>query len=177
MATVSLVDITDFRERVILSQNLNSDRIKIASNLVQEKQLQRILCTQLYDEILSEYPDNLSPANEALMPFIKDFLVFRSYYEYVATGNIQSTPAGFRIANPTDSVAASSEDLQSLGGKALSDANYYQDQLINFLVKNEDNYPLWKNSSCNCPADLRPYLRNKFSGIGSPFGYTPIQDT
>jgi len=166
MTTVYLIDIEDFKRRADISQGLNTDKLKGDIGITQEKFVVKILCQKLYNEIIGEFPDSLSTVNTALLPLIQDFLVYKTYTRYLKGANTFSTPVGMRVQTDTTSDVASDDQMKSLRGEALSDANHYQEQLVNFLIKNVDDYPLWKDSVCNCATSARPVNANVFSRVG-----------
>lgn len=177
MTSTYLIDISDFKRRADISQTINTDKLKAQIGITQEKYAVKILCQNLYNEIIGEYPDSLSPANTALLPFIQDFLIYKTYDRYLVSSNILPTPSGMRVQTDTTSDAASEDQMKSLRGQANSDANFYQDKLVNFLIKNVDDYPLWKNSNCNCNPTNRPINGNKISRVGRSTSSVPIRWT
>ena len=177
MTTTYLIDIEDFKRRADLSQNLNTDKLKAETGITQEKYGVKILCQNLYDEIIGEYPSDLSVANTSLLPFIQDFLIYKSYARYLEAANLLATPSGMRVQRDTTSDVASEDQMTRIIRRAHSDANFYQDKLVNFLIKNEDDYPLWKDSACNCGTNLRPLNRNRFSTVHRKSNSVPIKWT
>lgn len=177
MTTIYLISTTDFQRRANVSQNINTNRLKESIGIVQEMYGKKLLCVDLYDEIISEYPDSLSVANTALLPYIQDFLIYKSYSRYLETANVLMTPAGARTQIDDTSSIVSDEQMKILIRQADNDANYYQDQLINFLIKNEDTYTLWKDSICNCNDNRRPVNLNRYSKVGTSVSYSPIKWT
>ncbi len=55
--------------------------------------------------------------------------------------------------------------MADLIAEAENDANGYQDDLVNFLTLNQDDYPTWRDSICGC-GDRRTKNNNQFSIIG-----------
>ena len=177
MTTVYLIDIADFKRKTLLSQNLNTDRLKAEIALTQEQFLVKELCQDLYDQIISQYPDSLSVANTALLPYIQDYLVFKSWSRYLVSANLVSGPQGLRVMRDSTADKPESQEMLAVQRQAQSDANFYQDKLINFLIKNEDTYTLWRDSICNCSPNRRPVNGNRFSKVGSQRSEKPIHWT
>lgn len=175
MTTVYLIDIDDFTRRADLSKNIDTDKIKESIGITQEMYGTKMLCKDLYNEIISQYPSDLSTANTALLPFIQDYLVYKTYIRYLISANVHSTPSGMFTANDSSATKASPEEMSPIISRAHADANYYQDELQNFLIKNEDDYPLWKDSICYCGKNRRPVNLNRFSKVGSKVSETRIR--
>ena len=91
--------------------------------------------------------------------------MFKIYASYLVDGNYIATPAGLRTQVDTTSNIPTDKQMSEVTEKAEKRANFYQDELANFLRLNEDDYPLWENSNCNCK-DQTTHLLNKFSKIG-----------
>jgi hypothetical protein len=168
----------DFTNRADISGNIITSKLNSYIGVIQEKYALKMLCQALYDELLDQICNNsLTTANTALLPFLKDYLIYKTYARYLVNSSIMSTPSGLRIQNDPTSQAATNEQLAPLVAQAENDANFYQDQLANFLIKNEDDYPLWKSSSCNCSPTQFTYKANQFSKIGGSTGKTKVKWT
>lgn len=177
MVDTYIVTIEDFRNRANISSNLLTPRFKQESGIEQERFGIKILCNELYNEVLTEIEnDTYTPEIEALLPYLRDYLVFKIYASYLVDGNYISTPAGMRTQVDDTSTAVSREGMAQVIQKAESRANFYQDKLVNFLKCNEDDYPSWKDSNCGCK-HLRVNKSNSFTKIGSSKGYTKIKWT
>ena len=166
MATY-LIDIEDFRRKADISQNLNTDRLNANIGPTQDQFAVKVLCNELVAELLSQLPDGLSAANTTLMPYVKNFLIYKTYSRYLVGANLMATPSGMRVQSDTTSDPASNQQMVALQRQADNDANFYQDQLINFLKENETDYPLWEDSICNCYSNRRAVNGNVFSKVGS----------
>jgi hypothetical protein len=177
MTTVYLIDIEDFKRRADISQTINTNKLKAEIGITQEKYGVKILCQNLYNEIIGQYPSNLSAANTLLLPLIQDFLIYKTYARYLIGANIMATASGMRVQSDTTSTVADEDQMRALRGEANSDADFYQDKLVNFLIKNETDYPLWASSNCNCSPSIRPINGNKLSAIGRKGSQTPIRWT
>jgi hypothetical protein len=167
MAATYILTIDDFLAKADLSQNINTNKLNANIGVVQDVFGRKVLCNQLVDELLSQLPNSLTDANEALLPYVKNFLIYKTYSDYLIGANLMSTPAGMRVQIDTTSDQASDKSMVAIQRRADGRADFYQDQLINFLKENEDDYPLWKASICNCYGNRRPQNGNVFSRVGS----------
>lgn len=178
MVDTYILSVEDFKNVADISPNVNTERLKQYLGVTQEKYAVKILCRELYNELLDEIENKtLSPANEALLPYLKDYLIRKTWYRYIQSINLLSTPAGLRTLNSTTDNVATPEQMQPVANLALSDANFYQDELVGFLKCNADDYPLWRDSICGC-SDKLTNKNNQFSIVGkSNFGNKPIEWT
>lgn len=173
-----LITIDDFKRKADLSANIHTDKIKAQIGPTQEMFVLKILCQELYDELIEEFAaSDLSEANTDLLPYVKDFLIYKTYSRYTVTANVSSTAAGFVSHKDDISEIANPDQMKAIRMQAESDANFYQDRLVNFLKKNEDTYTLWRDSQCNCNPSIRPLGLNRISKVGTSRQYTPIKWT
>jgi hypothetical protein len=173
-----IISTADFISRADLSQNIITQKIQAQIAPTQEKfGRSKILCWDFYNEVLDVVSGaETSAVITTLLPYLKDFLVYKTYARYLRNANVLLTPAGGRISSDTTSVAASREDMSDLIDQALEDANSYQDTLVNFLTLYQNDYPTWRDSICGC-GDRRTKKNNQFSIIGSNKTKTPIEWT
>lgn len=172
-----ILSIEDFTNKEDITINIQTSKLKGYISVIQEQFGVKVLCQALYDEILGQLPDSLSTANTALMPYLKDYLIRKTYARYLLNANAISTPAGIRVQVDATSEAASDKYIAELMRAAENDANFYQDALINFLDCNSSDYPLWEGTICDCNKQSRPSKGNSFSKIGSSKGVVPIKWT
>ena len=183
MVSTYILSIEDFEERADISANIKTNQLKIHLGVVQEKYAVKILCLDFYEEVLDyvvqaettpDYIDNPEIAN--LIPYLKDYLIYKTYVRYLLYANQKSTAAGVRVVSEPVSTPASDKLISEMIGNARSDANFYQDQLVNFLLCNEDDYPTWKDSICNC-GDKHTRNLNRMSVVGSKKTVTKVKWT
>ena len=173
-ASIFIVTLQDFLTRTLISRNVNTDKLKTEISSTQEKYGRKILCEDFYTEVLNVVAGTASSAViNTLLPYIRDFLVYKTYARYLVSSPVSMTPAGARVQVDPNSNPASDKQYGEMIAQAKNDANYYQDRLVNFLELNEDNYPTWKNSICNC-GDKRVKTLNKLSLVGNVRRDTPI---
>lgn len=173
-----IITIEDFKNRASISPNILTETFKQSAGKEQQKYAKKILCKALYEEILEQIDaDTLTPANEELVDdYLKDYLVYKIYADYVITANFLATPSGFRIQTDQTSTVVTDEQMSTITSKAKEDANYFQDELVNFLTCNSTNYPLWASSRCGC-GDIRVKKANRITKIGKSKGYTKVKWT
>jgi hypothetical protein len=175
---VQLIDITDFTGKADLAANTLSEKVTSFIAITQDTFLPAFICNELYEQIQQEYstPAYMSPENLALLPYIKNYLVYKTYARYLVSSNAISTAAGIRVTKDSISDPASDQMMSRLIKQAEKDANFYQDKLIAFLERNQNDYPLWKDSLCGC-SDRYVNNLNTFSGIGGKYKPKQIRFT
>jgi len=172
-----IITTADFKDRAILSQNILTERMTAQIGITQEKYGIKILCIEFYDEVLAHVNGTTVNTDIAtLLPFIKDYLVFKAYARYLVSANALATPAGMRVSIDATSDPLSDASMGAITAQAENDAGYYQDQLVNYLELNEDTYTTWRDSICNC-SNRRVEANNQFSIVGGDNRKTPIDWT
>lgn len=167
--TTYIITTEDFQQRADLSNNIRTDKIQAHIGPTQEIFTRKILCENLYNELISAIANGtLTPELTSLLPYVKDYLVYKTYREYLVTANVTLTPMGVRVQTDTTSEPATDKQMAEIMKQSQGIANYYQDRLVNFLTLNEDDYPSWKDSICNCNANIRTQKNNSFSVIANP---------
>lgn len=161
-----IITLTDFKTRAMLSQNINTDRLKAEIGPVQDTFAIKILCNDFYNEVLSAISGTAVPVITTLLPRLRDYLVYKTYAEYLVSANILMTPAGARVSIDATSAEATDKQVSEMIAQAERRANMYQDRLVNFLELNQDDYPTWRDSICNC-LPRRTNLNNQFSLVGN----------
>ena len=171
-----IITTADFTSRADLSQNIITQKIQAQIGPVQEQFGIKILCRDFYAEVLASISGVEVAAITTLLPYLKDFLVYKTYARYLVGSPVMMTPAGPRTQIDTTSALASDKQISEIIALANQDANFYQDTLVNFLTLYQNDYPTWRDSICGC-GDRRTKKNNQFSMIGSNKTKTPIEWT
>lgn len=139
--------------------SLNEDDIKynMCLEMAQEDLRDGILGREFYDQIESQYvaspPNNgYTGDNLALYnPYIKKFLAWKTYFNYLKFANVNATPTGIREFNDENSSVASDIKMYSLEKNVKERADTSKYNIINFLKDEQSNdstkYPLWEDDS------------------------------
>lgn len=157
MATSTyILDIDDFTTRADLSSFIDTNRLKQFFGIVQEQSCLFTLCKEMYDQIIDQLTQGsgedtyLDAKYVALMPFIRDFLVYKTMIRYIQVGNYTSTAGGIKKQTDDFSVNLTSTERAELVNVYRDSAAYYQDQLVAYLEDNRETYTLWKDTKCDC---------------------------
>jgi len=176
--TVRIVTTSDFVGRADLTQNVDANKMLAHIDPVQEIFGIKILCNDFYDEVLAVVDGTATSAViTTLLPFIRDFLVYKTYAEYLIGAGLMSTAEGLRVSTSEVSEQASPQQMAAVVAQAEGWANDYQDRLVNFLSLNADDYPTWRDSICGGCSDRRVLANNQFSLVGGNRPETRIDFT
>lgn len=162
---IYILDAQDFVGVSDISGFISTDRLEQYTGITQAVYAYKMLCEETYTILLDQLAQGeeyLDPEYAALLLYLKRYLIFKTVSRYLINSGVISTAAGMRSHTDTVSNDISQEKYAELLNQATSDAAFYQDQLNNFLIKNQDDYPEWKASNCNCKNNFSK-LQNRFS--------------
>ena len=172
-----ILDISDFTNRADITVNIQTAKLKGYIGVIQEQFAVKILCQALYDQLLVEIAaETLTAANISLLPYLKDYLIYKTYSRYLLNANVMSTPGGLRVQSDTTSDPASDKQVSEIMRQSDNDANFYQDKLANFLDCNSIDYPLWVGTVCDC-SQSRATKGGVFTKVGGSKGRVRINWT
>jgi len=122
-----------------------------------------LICDNLYNEMVEAYNGgNPSDEEEALYPYLVNYLVWQSFNNYLGFSQFTDTDAGFRVFTEPNSLEAKPVDIGVLQKNAQSFITVYESELLSFLNTNKNDYPSWVNSSC-----YKCRTKGTFLGISS----------
>lgn len=147
---VVLLEIAYLTEAVMLSKNIDERKFKQALKLAQE-QLSMTLGPEFYEEVETQFstsPISFTTDNSTLYEnYIKDFLAWQTYAEFIPFAQLDSTPTGFRQHLDDNSTIAEDIKFFSLSKNVRLKADDYKNKIINFLKLSRERdsakYPLW----------------------------------
>lgn len=146
----NLIPIAYLNEICFLSLNVDDKKYKSALDEAQDD-LREILGAQFYNEIETQYttnPISFTSDNQALYdPYIKKYLAWQTYINYIGFANNDSTPTGIRKFIDGNSEILSGVEMYALEKKINGKIQKYKGKMINFLrleqEKDSDKYPLY----------------------------------
>jgi len=145
----NLIPIAYLTETCFLSDNIDPKKFQSVLEMAQED-LRDILNRPLYDQIVSQYPKNLSAENAALYEYIKKFLAWQTNLYFQKFSGSDSTPTGQRKFIDENSTLLEDVEKWSFEKNVKERATYYKNSMINFLrearINNANSYPLWVDS-------------------------------
>lgn len=145
---INLIPLSYLNEACFLTLNENEKKYSMVLKIAQDN-LKQILGAEFYGQIESQYHANiLSNDNDALYdPYIKDYLAWQTYMNYIGFANLNSTPTGIREFNDENSSVASDVKMYAFEKKLLEKVNFYKGEMIRYIKEAQTNdntkYPLW----------------------------------
>lgn len=143
---------SDYLGYVDVSQNIEEKYLEPAWRLAQIIDIKNAMCEALYNEFYTQFDSGtLSYANAALLPYVKDAMIFVSYHRFLSTSaQIKNTPFGLVKKLSQDSEPATRTEVSDMINMAKSDANHFMGELMKYLKDNN------LNSACNDGCDSGP---------------------
>lgn len=150
MTTTLLISEAKLRQFTDINDNLDSALIKNGVREAQDIELQRILGTKLYDQVLSYVDSGTVPAayQTLIDDYIQDFLLYAAYYEVLEA--IYIRPRNNGLLTPQGGENSSSVDRSMYDVKRQSVKNkkeFYAEILVNYLIENQQTFPLINEST------------------------------
>lgn len=145
---INLIPLAYLNEACFLSLNEDDKKYQMVLEIAQDA-LKNILGREFYAQIESQYEaDTLSADNDALYdPYIKKYLAWQTYQNYIGFANLNATPTGIREFNEENSMIAADVKMYALEKNILKMVNNYKGDMINFMKEAQANdsskYPLW----------------------------------
>jgi hypothetical protein len=144
----NLIPLAYLNEACFLSLNVDDKKYQMVLKLSQD-QLKDDLGKSFYDEIENQYP-SLSIDNENLYEgYLKDYLSWQTYFNYLKFSQADSTPTGVRQFNDDNSSIVEDVKLYSLEKNVKRMADKYKYDMINYIKlekeKDSTKFPLWND--------------------------------
>lgn len=161
-----LISLSDFHNRVIISKNLKDEIIKPSITYAQEMHLEQLICSDLYDIILSQVEncDVEDRINYLLEKYIKPYLVYVAYGDYLTHHNAKGTVQGIVKILGDNAESVTNETIKNLLANAESKTKFYEGKIVSYLNSKIDTYPEFKG--CGCSSSVNTY-GFQISSIGS----------
>lgn len=145
-----LIPISYLNEACFLSLNTDDKKYRMCLKIAQED-LSDLLGKTFFDQIQTQYsadPVTLDANNDFLYEnYIKDYLAWHTYYQYLKFANSEATPTGIREFNDENSSVISDVKMYSLEKNILARANTYKFRMLNYIklkqTENRSNFPLY----------------------------------
>jgi hypothetical protein len=131
--------------------------INIAQKMHTEKTLGKALSDELKSQIkaATENPDEvpypITPDNKALITILAPSLSFYAVYEGLPFHWASIVNKGVTKKESENSKAVDKDDIAQLRSWAFSTAKAFEKDLVNYLNRCKDSYPLWQpDGNCGC---------------------------
>lgn len=147
---IDLIPISYLNEACFLSLNTDDKKYRMCLKIAQED-LRDTLGKTFYEQIETQYnsdPTTFSANNSTLYEdYIRDYLAWHTYFNYLKFANVDATPTGIREFNDENSSIASDVKMYSLEKNILARANTYKYRMLNFIklkqTESSSNFPLY----------------------------------
>lgn len=116
-----------------------------------ERSLQRVLCTDLYNKVITEIKSNISPEINLLMPYLRACVAFETMATGIRMLNFNYLENGIYIFSASitqDKTAISTAEVKMLSDQWKIDYDFARNELIAYLNDNIADYPEYENSAC-----------------------------
>ena len=148
--------------------------------IAQKMHTERVLGRPLSDELklqikeASENPEAspfpITPANQALIEVISPSLSFYAVYEGLPYHWATITNKGITARESENSKAVEMKDIAQLRRWTFDTAKAFERDLIGYLTRCKDKYPLWQpESGCGCGLDSETGSKESPIGTGIYF--------
>lgn len=147
-----LIPLQYLNEACYLSDNIDEKKVKSSLEIAQEY-LKDILGGEFYEQIETQYApsnDTFSTENATLYEdYIKKYLAWTTYYDFLGFSQSDSTPTGEREHNDENSTILDDVKLYSKAENVRRRSEYYKNRLKSYMRLQQRidilNYPLWKD--------------------------------
>lgn len=143
----------DFKGVADVPNNVDEDKLNSIAIIQQEKFLTYILCKETYDKFLEQWITGESYLEERfanLLPYIKKYLIFKTFERLIFQGDYINTASGFRVVETEIDRKTLANEKSALVKQAQEDSEFYKDVLANYLETNKKEFPEWAKSKCGC---------------------------
>lgn len=173
------ISVAKVKEDTLVSDNVDVKYIRSVIEYVQDKELEPVLGSTLFDEIEAEIiAQSLSAVNQTLVQdHIWNMMKHYVAAEVAETSHYKITNKGTQIQDSEQSTPASRSDLHRYAEKFRNMGDMYKQRLINFLCENESDYPSYQNTGTGI--DVIQPQRDSFSTelyLGTPKRWSSLQD-
>lgn len=144
-----------------LNYNIDTEFLLPFVKTAQDKHLQAILGTKLYDKIATDIQTaSLTGNYESLVDnYIQDALVHYAVMEALPFISYKIANGSITQKNSENGTAATRSDVDWLISKERDNAEFYGQRIIEHLIYNESNFPEYTNNNND---DINP-VKNAFN--------------
>jgi hypothetical protein len=142
-------DISDFKELVGGAVNASMDMASLKPSVKDAfyNHVERWLGDAQWKRLVQgKAQDDLTEAEEALLPYVQECVAYLSLYEYVSIGAIQANGSGFQREESENHKTAYKYQVNQYKEYFLINGYEALERMILFLVANELDYLLWQGT-------------------------------
>jgi hypothetical protein len=147
-----------------LNYNIDTEYLLPFVKTAQDKHLQAILGTQLYDKLIAEIQAGTvaDPYETLLNDYIQDALVHYAVLEALPFISFKIANGSITQKNSENGTAATKDDVDWLANKERDNAEFYGQRIIDYLIYNSSSFPEY---STNSNDDISPISNAYNPGI------------
>tara|TARA_R110001632_G_scaffold4129_2_gene17678 strand:+ start:1546 stop:2049 length:504 start_codon:yes stop_codon:yes gene_type:complete len=155
MATVLFISEDRLKTSTALNYNIDTEYLLPFVKISQDKHLQAILGTQLYEKLENEIQaGTLAGAYKTLVDdYIQDALVHYAIIEALPFISYKIANGSITQKNSENGTAATKNDVDWLIRKQMDSAEFYGQRIIDYLIYKTSSFPEY---SSNSNADIDP---------------------
>lgn len=144
-----------------LNYNIDTEFLLPFVKTAQDKHLQAILGTKLYDKLSSDIKNSTLTGDyqKLVDDYIQDALVHYAVMEALPFISYKIANGSITQKNSENGTAATRQDVDWLISKERDNAEFYGQRIIEYLIYNESKYPEYSNNNND---DINP-VKNAFN--------------
>lgn len=152
-----LITETQIKQGSTLNDNIDSEFLKAQIYYTQERFVQPLLGTDLYQEIINQYSANtLTALNQILLDnYIRFMLINYTAGEVIPLIHYRIDNIGVHNRSDTNFNPVQHTEVEYLCIQYKNQGAFYAEQLNNYLHEHEEDYPLFLNGN-NTLDKIRP---------------------
>lgn len=144
MTNVQLISEAKIRQYTDMNDNVDSKLIVNAIREAQDIELQRILGTLLYDNILNYVAaGTLSGAYQTLVDdYVQNFLLYAVYYNTLEAIYLRPRNNGLLIPNGGENSDSADRSMYNVKRQSIKNkSEFYAEKLSQYLIENQNTFP------------------------------------
>jgi len=167
MITTQLITLADIRVVKSIALNIHQEKELVPYILAaQNFDLQKFLGDSFYLDLVANIGNYNTLFNGGQYTYngvtyvlngLKDLIVYYTYARYVNNSNIIATPTGFVNKTNPYSEQVTEKTIARLVENVRNEAVFIEDNIKNFLDRNNSDYPLWLK--CKINSNFRVKIR------------------
>ena len=154
------------RDNSIINDNVDAAVLQPIIRMAQDKYIQQVLGTSLYNKLISDVDNNTLAGDYAtfMMDYVIPTLVQYSVYESVPFMNFKFRNKSISKQSSDNSTPADLAELSYIRDNVLNTAQFYAERMSEFLVHNTNLFPEYQT----WVGGITPNTQNYFNGIHIP---------
>lgn len=147
MALVLFVSEDYLKSFSVINENVEMKQITPLIDKVQEQRILPVIGTGLYNELKTQIAgSSLTSLNTTLLDeYITKAVLWWTMYEAPIFFNYRFMNKGVMVKSSENSRPAGMDEINDLRGQFKSDAEFYTNRIVLYLIEHASSYPLYEN--------------------------------